>query len=159
MRRREKSGWRIIAVGVVVIGLMGWLVVPVMAANETAALQEQPSGLGLGFEPRSLTSQPGGTVTSTGFIHRLNHHRAITVSVDLEKSVLPPGSEVVIEPSVLELTDAERLLDALTQPFQVTIKTPREVPAGAYSIEIKADDGRAGESNSNVVLITIEGGR
>jgi hypothetical protein len=159
MSRSRKSGWQIAAVGGVFIGLMGWLVVPVIAANESVAIREHPYGLGLGFEPRSLTSQPGGTVTSTGFVHRLNHHRAITVSVDLEKSVLPPGSEVVIEPSVLELTDSERLLEALSQPFQVTIKTPQEVPAGAYSIEIKADDGRAGESNSNVVLITIEGGR
>lgn len=157
MRRQKMGGWQIAAVGVVLAELMGGQIGPTMAANETVVIQEYPNGLGLGFEPRSLTSQPGGSITSTGLVQRINHHRPITVSVDQEKSVLPPGSEVVITPNILEIAESERLVEFLSQQFQVTIKTSHEVPPGAYKVEIKVDDGLGGESN--MVFLMIEGGR
>lgn len=157
MRRRKKIGWRIVAVGVVVIGLMGGLVVPVMAANETAALQEQPSGLGLGFEPRSLTSAQDGTVSTSGHIQRLNNHRPITLSVDDGNSSLPPAGEVSISPNSLQVAEPDLQSYHLEQIFQVNIKVSPQTPPGTYKILVKADDGITW--NSNMFFVTVEGGR
>ena len=157
MRRGKKSGWQIAAVGVVFVGLMGGLAIPVTAANETAALQEQPSGLGLGFEPRSLTSAQGGTVSTSGHIQRLNNHRPITLSVDDGNSSLPPEGEVSISPNPLQVAEPDLQAYNLEQIFQVTLKVSPQTPPGTYKIWIKANDGKTWESN--MFFVTVEGGR
>lgn len=138
---------------VLFIGLVGLLAVPVARANEIG----QPSVLGMGFEPRSITSAQDGTVSTSGHIQRINNHRPITLSVDDGSSSLPYEGEISISPNSLQVAEPDLQAYYLEQIFQVTIKVSPQTPPGTYKVWVKADDGITWESN--MFFLTVEGGR
>jgi hypothetical protein len=147
------DGWQIAVVGVVLTGLMGVVVASTMAADETAALQEQTSGLGLGFEPRSLTAATNSTVTTMGNIHRVNHHRPIALAVDLQAGIGMPGGNISLAPAMLEVGDANAHSYEFDQPFEVTLSIAAETPPGTYEVWIRADDGAIAHSSFFKVIV------
>ena len=126
----------------------------------TAQVGTVPSLLGgliLGFEYPLVEVPVGGTVTTMGHVNRVSNPRTITLMIDSEKGGFPSGSEVMITPNVLDVTEPDRSLEYASQAFQVTIKMPEGLQPGRYSVSVKAKDEIS--EVENVLFVAVEGGR
>lgn len=148
--------WQMVVGAALSIGILvvaGWFD---CGAAQMGTLQPPLGGMILGFE-QSLVQTSGSTVTAVGYVNRVSNPRTISLIVDMEKGGLPPGSEITIEPNMLNVTEPDRSLEYASQAFQVTIKMPEGLQPGRYSVSVKAKDEIS--EVENVLFVAVEGGR